>query len=170
MPPIAWTPDKDTLLAAWAAETPPVSITEQAARLGTSRTAIARRRKHLDITSDRTTTAAANEARRVDAAARRTELQHLLLEDAEKLRARLWKPYEYIDHGGKDYLEVRWTQNEPSPTDQLKLMQAAGIAVDRSLKISDHDSDTGTIEAVSMLGDIAKLITDAAATMPAEGP
>lgn len=167
---IEWTPELDNLLHAWAAEVPPVSITDQAKRLEVSRASIAKRRKQLGIISDRNPTAAANEARRVDAAAIRAELEVLLLQDAARLRQQMWEPTEYIDHGGKDYIQVRWTLEQAAHADKLKLMQAAGLAVDRSLKISEHDTGNGNTEAISMLGGIAKLLEQAAASMPEDGP
>lgn len=91
---------------------------------------------------------AATAARVADAKARRAELMNRLLDDATRLRAQIWEPHEYIDHGGRDFTEARWTQDEPSPADKLKLMQAATIAVDRSLRLDLHDSDTQGLPAV----------------------
>lgn len=97
--------------------------------------------QHAGLTFDRAATKVAVAARKTDAAALRSELELQLLEDAQRLRAQVWQPHEYIDHGGKDFAETRWTQQEPSPVDKLKLMQAAGIAVDRSLRLGDKDDE-----------------------------
>jgi hypothetical protein len=91
---------------------------------------------------------AATQARVADAKAKRAELMNTLLDDAERLRAQIWEPHEYIDHGGRDYVEARWTQEEPTSADKLKLMQAATIAIDRSLRLDLHDSDTQGLPAV----------------------
>jgi hypothetical protein len=94
---------------------------------------------------------AATAARKADAAALRSELELQLLEDAQKLRAQVWQPHTYIDHGGRDFTKVTWTQDEPSPVDKLKLMQAAGIALDRSIKLASLDKDDEVEAAKSML-------------------
>lgn len=159
--PRQWTTDEDQLLRDLAAAGR--SVRDMAAELGTTKSTVARRMQRLGIQVDRTATIAATEANTLDAKARRAQLEVALLGDAERLRTQLWQPHEYIDHGGKDYVQVRWTQDEPSPTDKLKLMQAAGVALDRSLKLAVHDADGGHTEAVSMLGDIAAAIHAAAA-------
>lgn len=92
--------------------------------------------------------AAATEARVADAKAKRAELMNTLLDDATRLRAQIWEPHEYRAHGGRDFVEQRWTQPEPTSADKLKLMQAATIAVDRSLRLDLHDSDTQGLPAV----------------------
>lgn len=115
-------------------------------------TAIARQ---LDLKFDRAAPLAATAARKADCAARRAELELLLITDAHRLRGQIWQQHEYINHGGKEFIEVRWTQDEPSPADKLKLMQAAGIAVDRSLKLAEVDGDSGVVAARSMLGALA---------------
>lgn len=91
---------------------------------------------------------AATEARKTDAAAIRAELELQYAQDAQRLRSQIWQPHKYIDHGGRDYDRVEWTQDEPSPVDKLKLMQASTIAVDRSLKISDSGRGTADLSAV----------------------
>lgn len=103
------------------------------------------------LTFDRTAMKAATAARKADAAQLRAELELQLLEDAQALRAQVWQPHEYINHGGKEFVEVRWTQDQPSPVDKLKLMQAAGIALDRSVKLASLDKDDEVEAAKSML-------------------
>lgn len=108
----------------------------------------------LGLSFDRTLTKAATSARKADAAMLRSELELQLLEDAQKLRAQIWHEHEYIAHGGKDFEEARWTQDEPSPVDKLKLMQAAGAAIDRSIRLGEVDKG-GEIEAArTMLGQL----------------
>ncbi|RBQ05165.1 helix-turn-helix domain-containing protein [Micromonospora sp. LHW51205] len=109
----------------------------------------------LGLTFDRTRTRAATEARRDDAKSRRAALALALLGDAERLRAQLWKPAHYVDHGGKEYDRVDWTLDEPAFADKLKLMQSVGIAVDRAVKLDQYDADPGIDAAKSMLGALA---------------
>lgn len=125
----------------------PASISKYAAELG--------------LTFDRTSVQAATDARKADAAAKRARLQMLLLDEGERLVLEVRRPLTYIDHGGKDFDRVEWTQNEPSPVDKLKLMQAAGVAIDRSLRLAEHDSETGTEQAKSMLGDLFHSLSEA---------
>lgn len=151
-----WTPDHDTQLASLHAQG--LSVRQIADRMGMTKTRVADRARKAGLRWDRAQTAAATRAVVIDAKARRALLEHKLLDDAERLRAQMWEPHEYIDHGGKDYVEVRWTQAEPTPTDKLKLMSAATQAIDRSLKIAQHDSDGGAHEATSMLQRLADAI------------
>lgn len=154
-----WTPHDDATLAALHAQD--LSVREIAERMGKGKSTIQRRAHLAGLAFDRARTQAATHAVIIDAKARRAALELALLDDAERLRTQIWEPHEYIDHGGKDFTEVRWTQNEPSPTDKLKLMQAVGLAVDRSVKIAVHDADAGTSEAVGMLDAIAAAIAGA---------
>lgn len=148
-----WTPEHDTTLAALHAQD--LSVRQIAERMGMSKTRIASRAAKAGLGWDRTRTRAATHAAVADAKARRAILELNLLADAERLRAQMWTPVEYIDHGGKDYIEVRWHQDEPTPTDKLKLMQAATAAIDRSIKIAQLDADGGATEATSMLQRLA---------------
>ncbi|WP_027945965.1 helix-turn-helix domain-containing protein [Amycolatopsis taiwanensis] len=126
-----------------------------AKQLGRSGSTISKAAGKLGLSFDRTAVKAATEAKVADARARRARLTLDLLSDAERLRAQLWQPHEYIDHGGKDFTEARWTQPEPSPADKLKLMQAAGTAASTSMRLDLHDADTGDDGAKSMLGALA---------------
>lgn len=112
--------------------------------------------------------ASATAARVADAKAKRATLMNELLDDAAKLRAQIWEPHEYREHGGRDFIEQRWTQDEPTAADKLKLMQAATIAVDRSLRLDLHDSDTGADGAVGMIGALFGALQGVAAGLPEE--
>lgn len=121
---------------------------EIAAELGRSAAAITGAAGRLGLSFDRSATAAATAAVVIDAKARRAALVLDLLGDAVRLRAQIWAPHEYVDHGGKDFVEARWTQPEPSAADKLKLMQAAGTAIDKSLRLEQHDADVQGLAAV----------------------
>lgn len=155
-PRAIWTPQHDDQLLDLHAQD--LSVRDIAERMGVSKSLVSRRARAAGLTFTRTKTRAATEAAVADAKARRAVLELTLLQDADRLRSQIWQPHTYIEHGGKDYVRVEWTQDEPSPTDKLKLMQAAGIAVDRSLKITAVDSDNGATEAVSMLQRLADAI------------
>lgn len=78
--------------------------------------------------------AAATVAKAQDAAEIRAELelQYAILARHQALKT--VAPMEYIDHGGQEYQEVRWTTQEPTPADVAKLMQASKTAFELSLK------------------------------------
>ncbi|KZM34534.1 hypothetical protein [Oerskovia enterophila] len=159
-----WTTDDDQQLRDLAAAGR--SVRDIADDLDRSKTAVGRRMQRLDVQVDRTRTLAATQANVTDAKSRRAALEIALLGDAERLRTQLWQPHRYWDWGGKDHEFDEMTADEPTPTDKLKLIQAAGVALDRSLKIAVHDADGGHTEAVSMLDGIAAAIAAAADQMP----
>lgn len=125
-----------------------VSRNEIAVEVGRSTGAVSKVAAQLGLSFDRSAVQAATAARVVDAKAKRAALLLDLLDDATRLRQQIWQPHVYIDHGGRDFTEARWTQAEPTSADKLKLMQAAGIAVDKSMRLEQHDSDTQGLAAV----------------------
>ncbi|WP_343993052.1 hypothetical protein [Terrabacter terrae] len=137
-----WTNELDTLLRDLAATGR--SVRDIAAEIGTTKSTIDRRLRALGITLDRSSTEAATKANTLDAKARRSRLQLALLEDAERLRAQMWQPATVFNFGGKDNTYEERTLDKPPFADQLKIMQATGIAVDRSLKLDLHDSGGST--------------------------
>lgn len=155
-----WTPNDDTRLRELAATGTP--IRQIATQLGRSRSAVDRRLHTLHTGIDRSQTAAATVAASLDAKARRAALEVALLEDAERLRAQLFAPTVAFNFGGRDNTYAEHELPQPAHADQLKLMQAVGAAVDRSLKIAEHDGDQGLPEAVGMLDQIAAAIKTAA--------
>lgn len=166
--PVPWTDAEDQQLRDLAAAG--VSIRKMATAVDRHQSSVKRRLDRLGIHLDRTQTAAATQAKVLDARARRAALEVQLLESAERLHEQVWQEHTYFDWGGKDHDFDTHTVPEPTPTDKLKLMQAIGVAVDRSLKISVHDADTGVTEAVGALDQIAEALAQVAATLPDMGP
>lgn len=124
--------------------------------IGRSGATVSKIAKELELSFDRTKVKAATEAKVADARARRAALMLDLLADAQRLRAQLWVPHTYVDHGGKDFLRAEWTQPEPTSADKLKLMQATATAASTSMKLEEHDTGSGGVEgAKSMLGALA---------------
>lgn len=109
------------------------------------------------VSFERTATEAAVKARKIDLAARRTELQAQLLEDAARLRVRLWQPYELVELGMTKTGETstqRWFTVEldtPPPADQLKIMQATTLAITTELKMADQAGSGDNDHAKAML-------------------
>jgi hypothetical protein len=127
---------------------------EIARTIGRNVASVSKIASQLGLSFDRSATQAATAAKVTDAKARRAQLMHDLLDDAARLRSELWQPYEYVDHGGKDFDEVRWTMPTPSPADKLKLMQAARQALDGSLRLDQHDGDGSNETVGSLLGSL----------------
>ncbi|MER7070957.1 hypothetical protein [Terrabacter sp. NPDC000476] len=116
------------------------SVRDIAAEIGTTKSTIDRRLRHLGIVLDRSATEAATRANTTDAKSRRMRLHLALLDDAEKLRQQMWEPAVVFNFGGKDNTYEERTLDKPPFADQLKIMQATGIAIDRSLKLDLHDA------------------------------
>lgn len=120
----------------------------------------------LDGKFDRTPTAVATQAKVVDAAARRAQLELDYLDDAERLRQLVFSRHTYRELGsfqefsdgkpsGSKYSEfVEYTQATPTPADQLKLMQASTLAANSSQRIADAKGAPGLEEAKSLLGSL----------------
>jgi transposase len=126
--------------------------------LGRSQAVVSKYAAQMSLSFDRSAIQAATEARKADAKARRSELELLLLEDARRLRGQIWEKHEYREYGGKEFVLRKWTQDEPTPTDKLKLMQATGAAVDRSIRLSEHDKDSGVDNVKSVLADLGRAL------------
>lgn len=107
------------------------------------------------LSFDRTSTQAATQAKKADAAALRAQLELDYLADAQRLRQQIWQPHEYFDWGGKDHDFDTHTTTEPTPVDKLKLMQASTSAMTASLRIEQARADGGVTEARSLVGDLA---------------
>jgi lambda repressor-like predicted transcriptional regulator len=120
------------------------------------------------LTFDRTKTMVATKALVADAKHRRAVLADGFLDDAARLRGQMFSPVEYIDHGGKDYIEVRWHQDEPTPTDKLKLAQALDVLLRRHEALVAMDTDHGAGAAESVLDRLAEGIANAVAQQQPE--
>lgn len=156
----SWTPAEDTQLRALHASG--LSLSECARRIDRANTRVSEHSKVLGLLWDRSQTKAATEATKADTAARvatnqalRAEQETGFLVDAARLRAQLWAPCKAFNFGGKDNTYEEHALEQPTFVDQLKIMQAATIAVDRSLKIAVHDSDSSHDDAKSMLTGLA---------------
>lgn len=125
-----------------------------AREIGRSPSTVTKLARELGLAFDRTATAAATHAKVLDAKAKRAALMNDYLDDAQRLRQQLWEPHEYRDHGGKDFVEARWTQPEPTAADKLKLMQASTTAAHSSLRLDLHDGDASIEQVGSLLGGL----------------
>lgn len=104
-------------------------------------------------------TAEAVAARLTAAAARRADLQHLLLTDAEELRARLfddvpiWAMGQDVDiDGGRTAHLVKDTITS-GPGDWRNVMTSVGIAVDKVVQLAKLEADNANANAATGLLD-----------------
>lgn len=157
---VLWTPEEDETLIRLHGEGKSLHFIAKAMTRGTS--TIHTHAKALGLSWDRSKMVEANMARVVDAAALRTALELELLEDAARLRKQLFAPVTAYSFGGRDNVFNSKKLAQPSAKDQLDIMRATTLAVQHSLKISEHDVDAGTGAAIGMLDKISDEIKLAA--------
>lgn len=117
---------------------------------------------------DRSATAAAVQAHKVDAAARRAQLAHDLLEDAARLRAQIWQPAVIYNFGGKDNTYEERAVTEPPADVKRTLMLATNTALQAHLRLVDHDSDGGVAQAKGVLENFMEAIATRAQELGAQ--
>lgn len=102
----------------------------------------------MGLTFDRTMTEEATRARKADLEERRVILAEALQGDAEQLTERLWQRYRVFNFGGAANTYESKILDEPPADAQKALMSAAGIAIDKSLKLCPPDTDMEGLAAV----------------------
>jgi hypothetical protein len=134
-----------------------------AREMGIAKVTVSRTAEHLGLTFDRSLMQAATEARLADLAERRSLLAETLLDDAERLRAKMWEPAVVYAFGGKDNVYAEEPVSEPPPADKRALMSTAATAIDRSLKLVPAEDSSGADNEKSMLDSLAAGIAALAA-------
>jgi hypothetical protein len=134
---------------------------EIARTLGVSASRVSELCASLGLTFDREQTRQATAARQADLALRRAALQEQLLDKAAALLAELDQPHTIHAFGGRDNVHNSIDVATPPPRDKRDLVAAATSAIGASLRLADHDQDTGASDARSMLGDLARGLTAA---------
>lgn len=111
----------------------------------------------------------ATAGRKAQLTAKRALLEEKLVDDAERLRRLIWTPTVYRQAvGGREPTILTWDQDTPNPQDQLRLMQAAGLAIDKAQRIADAAGDEGTEAAKSMLAGLFEAMRAAHDTITQE--
>lgn len=132
-----------------------LSRNEIARRIGRSGRTVSRIADDLGLDFERgERTKAATEARKQDAKARRAQLALDLLDDAARLREQLWKPATVFNFGGRDNVYEEHELPRPPAADQLKIVQAATIAIGKSLDLDKYDTSSGSEDERGMLLDL----------------
>ena len=148
-----WTDQQDAELRALHGQ----GLTQAACarRLGISNRRVSEHSKVIGLSWDRSKTKAATEARVADNRSRRAALETRFLVKADDLLEQIDQPHIVFNIGGKDNIYTEHLLLKPPTIDIKNLMSSAGIAVDRSLKIAVHDSDSSHDDAKSMLTGLA---------------
>lgn len=108
----------------------------------------------LGLTFDTAMTEDATRARVAQLAALRADTALDLHLDALKLTQSMWEPATVFNFGGKDNTFASRKVAEPPAADKKSLMTAAGIALEKSLKLVPPADDSGAEDARSMLGQL----------------
>lgn len=108
----------------------------------------------LDLVFDVSMTEDATRHRVAQLAERRAILAEALQGDAERLTEQMWQPAVVFNFGGKENSYNEREVNEPPTGDKKNLMAAAGIALEKSLKLVPPADDAGAEAAQSMLGQL----------------
>lgn len=109
----------------------------------------------MGLSFDRTPVMQANRARRADAETRRRELVENLLDDAERIRQRLWGRYTQIQYVGRDGIRREDELTEPPPHEQLAYARTLHVLLTQHAKLAAMDDDgglTGALEGLKTLG------------------
>lgn len=129
---------------------------EIARALGRGTRTISVRAAAMGLTFDNAAlTEVATRNRKAQLAVRRMELAEALQEDAERLTEQMWEPAKIYSFGGKDNTYEDRDVDEPPADAKKALMGAAGMAIDRSLKLVPSEETAAEDEARSMLGQLA---------------
>jgi hypothetical protein len=110
----------------------------------------------LGLTFDTSLTEDATRARVAQLAALRADTALDLHLDALKLTQSMWEPTRVFNFGGKDNTFASREVDEPPAADKKALMSAAGIALEKSLKLVPPADDSGAEDARSMLGQLMR--------------
>lgn len=97
---------------------------------------------------------AATEARKADAAERRSRLQVEALEGAQKLMGQMFAPTTIYNFGGRDNEYNERSVKEPPFRDKRDIATALKALADTALKLAEYDKATGHDGDRSMLVDL----------------
>ncbi|CAM5589850.1 helix-turn-helix domain-containing protein [Streptomyces purpurascens] len=95
----------------------------------------------MGLSFDRTMTEEATRARKADLEERRVILAEALQGDAEQLTEQLWQPSKVFNIGGSANTYTDHDVPEPPADAKKALMAAAGIAIEKSLKLVPPDRE-----------------------------
>lgn len=109
---------------------------------------------------DVTMTEAATRHRVAQLAEKRAILADALVDDALRLTEQVWEPAIIYNFGGKENTFNSEAVDEPPALDKKALMTAAGIAVEKSLKLVPSTDGDDTEEVGSLLTNLFDKLRD----------
>jgi hypothetical protein len=117
---------------------------------------------------DRAQTARATADRQADMKARRTRLAEDLLDDAERIRDRLFDPYSaaLTTRDGVEVVELL----EPDAASLRNFATSIAVLLDKHIALDRHDADGGLSEVGSMLDGLLDKFGLRKTTTPAPDP
>lgn len=130
---------------------------EIAKLLGLSAPSVTRIIAAAGLSFDRSKTAAAVEAHRIDRAAVRANIIDRMYLRSQRVLTRLEAP-TFSYRMATEYGSETVTDDDPPPADEKNLASAIGIYVDKATRLELVDSDNGQSDAKSMLIDLGKAL------------
>lgn len=118
-----------------------MSRAEIARTIGRAASTVGKIAERLGLTWSREKTVAATAARQADLASRRAELAAILLDDAFKLRERVWSRYTLTGFS-RDGEPVTVDLSLPPAADTRNLVTALAVVVDKHLALIRADTDS----------------------------
>jgi transposase-like protein len=144
-----------------------VSLGHIAAELGRSKSTVSNWCRRHNLTYDSTRTRAAAEAVTATNQEKRARLETRFLDEAANLLDELHRPHLAYNFGGKENTYAEHELPEPDITGKKALIQAAGTAVDKAVKLAEVDkASTGAQAGKSMVGALFAAL----AVTPIEDP
>lgn len=123
--------------------------------LGRSFSTVSRHARHMGLKFDTERTQAATEKRSTENRLKRAELESRFLDEAAALLDQLHEPHLVYSFGGRDNTYAQETLPQPDVGAKRALIQAAGTAVDKAIKLADVDkTTTGADAGKSMIGSL----------------
>ncbi|MFH9823023.1 helix-turn-helix domain-containing protein [Streptomyces bobili] len=109
--------------------------------IGRSTRAISVQAAKMGLAFDRTMSEEATRARKADLEERRVLLAEALQDDAERLTEQMWEPAKVFRIGGSANSYTERDVDEPPSDAKKDLMAAAGIAIEKSLKLAPPERE-----------------------------
>lgn len=122
-----------------------------AKELGRAPSTVTRLCGRLGLSLDRSQTAAAVAAHKVDFAARRTEQQQRYLAIVDELQQRATAEAKHAIPAGADGEVRRWKTDRPEPREVADLLRAATAATNAELRLADYRSKDNHQDAADIV-------------------
>ena len=109
---------------------------------------------------DLTRVKARNKGRLEEAAEQRSRIMRKMMNASESLLSQMDQPAIVFNFGGRDNTFAEVELEAPPIADKLRLMQAAGIGVDKALALAAHDAGSARVSINLIMATAEKLGLD----------